>query len=145
MQSVKRSALVPYSADQMYALVADIEAYDQFLPWCAGTKVLSRNEDEVVASIHINYGALNKSFTTSNRMQPGKMLEMRLKEGPFSHLQGFWSFQPLNEQGSKISLDMDFRFSSRMVEMMVGPVFNRIVDGLVDAFRQRAEQVYGRG
>lgn len=129
----------------MFELVADVEAYPEFLPWCAGCRVLSRDEDEVVAELHIRYSGLDRSFTTCNRMQPGKMLEMRLREGPFSHLQGFWHFEPLGERGSKISLVMDFRFASRMLDLLVAPVFTRITDGLVDAFHRRAMDLYGPG
>ncbi len=144
MHHISRSALVPYSAREMFDLVADVEAYPDFLPWCADCRVLSRDEDEVVAELHIHYSGLDKRFTTCNRMQPGKMLEMRLREGPFSHLQGFWRFQALGERGSKISLDLDFRFASRLLDMMVAPVFTRIADGLVDAFHRRAVSLYGR-
>jgi ribosome-associated toxin RatA of RatAB toxin-antitoxin module len=144
MPAVNRSALVPYRASEMYALVSDIGAYGEFLPWCAGTEILSRDADEVVASIQIAYGSLNKAFTTRNRLQKDKMMEMRLVEGPFKHLHGYWRFEDLGGEGSKISLDLDFQFSSRMVGMMIGPVFTRIADGLVDAFRVRAEALYGR-
>ena len=144
MPGVNRSALVPYQASQMYNLVADIGSYGEFLPWCAGTTLLSSDEDEVVAAIQIAYGSLNKTFTTRNRLQKDKMMEMRLVEGPFKHLHGYWRFEDLGPQGSKISLDLDFQFSSRMVGMMIGPVFTRIADGLVDAFCSRAEALYGR-
>lgn len=143
MPTINRSALVPYSAAQMYALVDDIDAYSEFLPWCRSSRVLTRDEDQVRATIEIARGGVNKSFTTINRLQHHKMIEIRLVEGPFQHLEGFWRFDQLREDACKVSLDLDFEFSSRIMGMMIGPVFGQIAGSLVDAFVQRAQQVYG--
>lgn len=142
--TVSRNALVPYAAGEMYALVDDIAAYPRFLPWCKSTTVLSRNEDEVRASIELARGGIQKSFTTCNRNQRNKMIEMRLVEGPFHHLEGFWRFDALDERACKVSLDMDFEFSNKWVGLAIGPVFNQIANSLVDAFCQRAVEVYGK-
>lgn len=144
MTVIAKSALVPYSAEEMYALVADIEAYPLFLPWCSGTRILSRDQDVVVATIQIAYKVINKQFTTENRGSPGKSLEMRLRDGPFQRLHGWWQFLALDTQASKISLDLDFAFSSRLLDFTVGPTFGSIANTMVDSFRQRAERVYGR-
>jgi ribosome-associated toxin RatA of RatAB toxin-antitoxin module len=144
MDAVRRSALVPYSAAEMYALVSDIESYGDFLPWCGGSKILHGDADEIVAAITISYSNLNKAFTTRNRLQKNKMMEMRLVEGPFKHLHGYWRFESLDDAASKISLDLQFQFASRMVAMVVGPVFNKIASGMVDAFLKRAEELYGK-
>ncbi len=144
MHSIKRSALVPYSTSEMYNLVADIGAYGEFLPWCSTSDVISADEDEVVAAIGIEYSGMSKKFTTRNRLQKNKMMEMRLLEGPFSHLHGYWQFHSLDESASKIMLDLEFSFKSRMAGAVIGPVFNRIADNLVEAFTRRAEQRYGK-
>ena len=144
MPNIHKSALVPYSAAQMFALVNDIDAYHQFLPWCRSSQVLSRGEDELRATIEIAHGSLRKSFTTRNRFQHGKMMEMRLEEGPFRHLEGFWRFDTLGDQACKVSLDLDFEFSSKLVGLAMGPVFSQIANSLVDAFSKRAVQVYGK-
>jgi len=144
MSHISRTAIVPYSAAQMYALVADIGAYPEFLPWCRESRILSADEDEVVARLRIEYGALNKSFTTRNRLQRDKMMELVLVEGPFSHLHGFWRFQPL-DTGSRIAFDLQFTFNSPLLGMVAGPVFARLADGLVDAFGARARALYGSG
>ncbi len=143
MTHISRSALVPYSAEAMFDLVDDVAAYPEFLPWCRGAEVLSRDEDEVKARLHIAKGAFNQSFTTVNRRLRPKLLEMRLVEGPFRHLEGFWRFEPLDEGACKVSLDIDFEFSSRLLSMTLGPVFKQITNTLVDAFVQRARAVYG--
>jgi len=141
---ISRNALVHYSVEEMYALVNDIETYATFLPWCRSTEIISRNEQEVQASIEIAKGALNKSFTTLNRLQKNKMIEMRLVEGPFKQLQGYWRFDSLkNNSASKISLDLEFEFESKLLALAVGPVFNQIANSMVDAFCKRAVEVYG--
>ena len=144
MPSVKRSALVPFSAIQMYALVNDIESYPEFLPWCRSTRILDRNDDEVRATIEMQKSALHKSFTTINRLQPGKMMEVSLVEGPFRKLDGFWRFEALREDASKVSLDLDFELAGPVVSRVVGPIFHQIANSVVDAFCKRAVEVYGR-
>ncbi|MBD3618423.1 MAG: type II toxin-antitoxin system RatA family toxin [Chromatiales bacterium] len=144
MPTISRSALVPYSPQDMYALVDDIPAYPQFLPWCRRAEEAHRDEDEVQATIELAKGSLNKAFTTRNRLQHGKMIEMRLVEGPFKHLEGFWRFDALEGgEACKVSLDLDFEFSNRLVGMAIGPIFNQVANTLVDAFVSRAREVYG--
>jgi ribosome-associated toxin RatA of RatAB toxin-antitoxin module len=128
----------------MFVLVDDVDSYPQFLPWCRAARVLARGDDEVRAMVEIAHGALHKSFTTLNRLQQGKMIEMRLVEGPFRHLEGYWRFDSLSERACKITLDLEFEFSSRLIAMALGPVFNQVTSTLVDAFCRRAEQVYGK-
>jgi len=144
MTVINKTALVPYSASEMYQIVDDINAYPEFLPWCGGSEVLSRDEDEVRARVDLSRGAIKKSFTTLNRMQTGKMIEMRLVDGPFSHLEGYWRFQPLNETACKVMFDIEFEFSNKILSMTVGPVFSQITSTLVDAFANRAVEVYGK-
>lgn len=144
MPTIKRSALVPYLPAEMFSLVDDVEAYPQFLPWCKNARVLSRNEDEVRASLELARGGFEKSFTTRNRLQKNKMIEMRLVEGPFRHLDGFWRFEALGESACKVSLDLDFEFANKLVGMAMGPLFNQITNTLVDSFCERAEDVFGK-
>lgn len=143
MATVKKSALILYSAAEMYALVSDIEAYPEFLPWCRSTQVLSRSEDEVRAVIEMVKGRVHKSFSTINRMQHHKMIDIRLLEGPFRRLEGYWRFDPLRADASKVSLDMEFEFASPLLRMAVEPVFKQIANSLVDAFCKRAVDLYG--
>lgn len=143
MTAVSRTALVSYTPQEMFSLVDDIEHYADFLPWCRQTIIFSREEREVKASIELAKGGVRKTFTTLNRMQPGKMIEIQLVEGPFSHLHGFWRFDALGEKACKVSLDMEFDFSNRLLGLAIGPVFSQIVNSLVDAFVKRARDVYG--
>lgn len=143
MTTISKNALVRYSAAEMYALVNDIETYPQFLPWCRSARVLSRQPEEVRATLEMARGGIQKSFTTLNRMQADKMIEIRLIDGPFRHLNGFWRFDDLAEQASKVSLDMDFEFAP-LLDLVLGPVFHPIANSLVDAFHRRAMDVYGK-
>ncbi|MFP4080971.1 MAG: type II toxin-antitoxin system RatA family toxin, partial [Ectothiorhodospira sp.] len=103
----------------------------------------SRSGDEVTARVELAKGAVRKSFTTRNRLQRHKMIEMRLVDGPFRQLEGFWRFDPLEDGRTQVGLDLDFEFSSRLVSTVVGPVFHQIANSLVDAFSKRAREVYG--
>jgi ribosome-associated toxin RatA of RatAB toxin-antitoxin module len=143
LESINRSALLPYTPQEMYALVIDIESYPRFLPWCEGSRILSSDGDEVRATIDFAVSGMTRSFTTRNRHQQNKMVEMHLVDGPFSRLDGCWRFDPLGEEGCKISLFLEYDFSSRMLSVVVGSVFSHIANSLVDAFQQRAVDVYG--
>ncbi len=116
MAHINRSALVPYSSEQMYQLVDGINLYPQFLPWCRTAVEHERDADQVKASIEIAKGAVNKRFTTLNRLQKNKTIEMRLVDGPFQHLHGFWRFDELKADACKVSLDLDFEFSNKIAE-----------------------------
>ena len=143
MTAIHRSAIVPYSARQMFDLVADIPSYPKFLPWCAGARILSAHDDETIAAIDIAYSGVHRTFSTRNLMQHGKMLEMHLLEGPFSHLQGFWQFKELDATSCKISLDLEFEVANRIVGLVLTPAFSNIANQLVDRFHQRARDLHG--
>ena len=144
MPVIHRNALVPYQPAEMFSLVDDVEAYPQFLPWCKTARVLSRGDDEVRAQLELMRAGFEKSFTTRNRLQRNKMIEMRLVEGPFRHLDGFWRFEPIGAGACKVSLDLDFEFSNSLMGMALGPLFNQIANTLVDSFCKRAVDVYGK-
>ena len=143
MDSIDRTALVHYTPQEMFALISDINAYPQFLPWCSGADILTQEDDGVIARIDFSVGKVKQSFTTRNRHQPGAEIGMQLVDGPFSQLEGYWQFESLGEAGCKISLQLNYGFSSKMVGLVVGPVFGKIANSLVDAFQKRAIEVYG--
>jgi ribosome-associated toxin RatA of RatAB toxin-antitoxin module len=143
MRSVNRTALVPYRASEMFDLVDDVERYADFLPWCNHSEVLKRDGDVVEATLELHKGAVSKTFTTRNTRNQGEAIDIALLGGPFRHLAGGWRFQSLGEQGSKVSLELDFEFESRMVDMLFGAFFEDTCNSLVDAFTRRATEVYG--
>lgn len=144
MTTVKKSVLVPYTAAQMFELVNRIEDYPHFLPWCLGTTVHSRNEDEVRASIMVGKSGIKHSFTTINRLQKNKLIEVRLVEGPFRYLEGFWSFENSGEQKCQVKLDLEFEFSNKLVSLTVTPLLQKITDTFVTVFCARAQEIYGK-
>nr|VFK40373.1 MAG: Ribosome association toxin PasT (RatA) of the RatAB toxin-antitoxin module [Candidatus Kentron sp. SD]VFK45818.1 MAG: Ribosome association toxin PasT (RatA) of the RatAB toxin-antitoxin module [Candidatus Kentron sp. SD]VFK79929.1 MAG: Ribosome association toxin PasT (RatA) of the RatAB toxin-antitoxin module [Candidatus Kentron sp. SD] len=144
MTKIHRNALVPYSASDMYALVADVPSYSKFLPWCGSASAEPGADNEIQARIEISHGKIRKAFSTLNRMEKDKTIEMRLLNGPFAFLEGKWRFESLNGEGCKVSLDMDFEFSNLVMKMLIGTKFTEIANTLVDAFCDRAVEVYGR-
>lgn len=142
MRHISRSALVPYSAEQMYGLVDDIDSYPDFLPWCSGATVHRREADEVEATLEFRRGALGKSFRTRNRLEPPGRITLELVEGPFRRLSGEWTFKGLGGSGCRVSLDLRFAFANRVTDLVLGPFFEEICNSLVDAFTRRARELY---
>jgi len=143
MTTINKSALVNYSPEQMFKLVDDIEAYSDFLPWCGKATELFRDENNVEASLFISHSGLNKEFTTQNKNTAFDKIEMHLLNGPFKNLDGVWLFEPLGESACKVSLNLEFEFSSKIISITLGPIFSKIASNLVDAFMKRADTVYG--
>jgi len=142
MTIVKKTRSVVHSCEQMYNLVNDVESYDDFLPYFEKTVVHYRDDDEVHATLVISLGGMQKSFSTRNRLQKNKMIEIRLVDGPFSHLEGFWRFDDI-PTGCEISFDLEFQFSSRMMAMLLEPFFEQVANKMFDAFCSRAESLHG--
>jgi ribosome-associated toxin RatA of RatAB toxin-antitoxin module len=150
LNSIQKSVLIWYSAQQMFDLVTDVASYPAFLPWCDRAAVLQRHGDGQTAEISLNFRGLRQSFTTRNTHVQllGGVMEDRLQlvRGPFSQLDGVWRFTPVGgaDLGScKIELDLRYDFDNAAMAALVGPVFDWIASSLVDAFVKRAEEVYG--
>jgi len=143
MHHIRKTAVLPYTASQIFALIEDVQAYPKFLPWCGSTRILERKEDEVVAEISISHGAFGKSFSTRNRYQRPKLAEVRLVKGPFRFLEGLWQLEP-QEGGTLVTLDMRFEFASRLVGAFLEPIFKQAAETMVQRFAQRARSVYGQ-
>ena len=144
MPTIERSALVPYSDSQMYALVDDIARYPEFVPGCRAATVIEQGANFKVARLDISKAGVGKSFTTRNDLQPPSCIEMQLVDGPFKYLRGGWQFHALDQHACKIVLKLDFEFSNKLLSMAFGSIFNELQGRMVDAFVQRARQVYGQ-
>ncbi|MCX4191009.1 type II toxin-antitoxin system RatA family toxin [Methylophaga sp. OBS1] len=145
MTTITRSALVMYTPDQMFDLVNDVEAYPRFLPWCKGSRIINKNEDVICAALDIAKGGIHHEFSTRNVLDHGNAIRIELIDGPFRHLEGHWQFKPIGDnQGCRVQLDMDFEFSTRLLDLALGPVFTQISGSLVDAFCKRAQEIYGK-
>jgi ribosome-associated toxin RatA of RatAB toxin-antitoxin module len=142
MKQVSRSALVSFSAEQMFDLVNDVARYPEFLPGCSGSRVIESSNGAMVASVDVSKAGISKTFTTSNELVSGEAIMMNLVDGPFKTLKGGWFFTALDEQACKVELKLEFEFSSKMIEMAFGKVFNELTNNMVNAFTKRAKQVY---
>ena len=146
MKTVNKSVLIWYLPEEMYALVIDVAAYPQFLPWCDHANVVAVDDKGMTAEVGIAFGAVRQTFTTRNQHVPGRAVDMKLVNGPFSRLDGQWRFIPLGDgaqRACRVELVLNYGFDNIALGALVGPVFDRIAGNLVDAFVKRAEQVYG--
>jgi len=152
MKQVRKSVLLWYTPHEIYQLVADVEKYPQFLPWCERAEVLSRDEQGQTARLHLSYAGIRQSFTTRNTQVVDRSLHMGLVDGPFSLLDGLFRFVPLalsagkgsgRDDACKIEFELRYEFANAVLEVAISPVFDRIADTFVDSFVRRAEQVYG--
>jgi ribosome-associated toxin RatA of RatAB toxin-antitoxin module len=144
MASIEKSVLVRHSAASMFALVADIEAYPEFLPWCSGSRIVERAGSQVTAELDINFHGLKQGFTTVNDQHPDDHIDLRLVSGPFSKLDGSWRFTPLADDACKVALTLDYDFNNFLLSSLVGPVFHQIATTMVDSFVKRADDVASR-
>ncbi len=142
MPRVTRSALVHFSAEQMFTLVNDVPAYPGFIQGCAEARVLEQSDSHMKASLLIAKAGVKQWFTTANTLEPGRAIHMHLEEGPFTHLSGHWRFTPLAEDACKVELDLEFEFASKLAQLAFGKVFNTIANNMVMAFSERAKEVY---
>jgi ribosome-associated toxin RatA of RatAB toxin-antitoxin module len=141
MREVRHSALVSATPSRMFALINDIESYPAFVPGCTGASVVSRTENEIVASLAVRRGALKTEFTTRNRLEPDRRIVMALVKGPFRELEGEWLLTPIGESGCRVELRLRFAFSNPLSAMMFEPMFAETATSLVDAFVARSRAV----
>lgn len=143
MAVVEKSVLIERTARQMFDLVDGVEDYPAFLPWCGGTELLQRTATKTAARIHINYHGLKAHFATENTKEPPRWMNIELREGPFRRMDGGWRFTPLGETACKVEFRLQYEFSSKMLEKVLGPVFHHIANTFVESFVKRANQIHG--
>jgi len=127
----------------MFVLVDDVEAYPEFLPWCNDTEVRNRTDNVVEATLELHKGSLSNHFTTRNTRREFETIELELIGGPFRVLQGGWQFTEIGEEGCKVTLELEFEFENKLIDMMFGAFFEDTCNSLVDAFTKRAQVVFG--
>lgn len=142
MARVEKSVLVAHTPERMFELVDRVEDYPDFLPWCGGTELKARDDHRTVATIHIAYMGIRQHFTTENLKVHPREMRIILQDGPFSQLEGSWTFIPLGEDACKIEFRLHYVFSSKVLETILAPVFSHITGTFVDAFVRRADEVY---
>jgi len=139
LSTITRTALLPYPAEQMFAMVNDIASYPQFVPGCTAVDVMEKSVTTVVARVHVSARGFNETFTTRNTLAAHSRIDLELADGPFEHFAGAWLFQPLGNAGCKVTLQLDFQLRGllRVVEPLVGIA----ADAVVDAFVKRAREL----
>lgn len=144
MKRIARSAIVEHAASAMYALVERIESYPEFLPWCRDAQVRERAPGRTVAMLAVGLRGLRYEFTTENANRPHEAIDLRLLSGPFRHFAAHWRFGELGPHAARIDFTMEYEFAGAVVSRALGPVFEAIADSMVDAFKCRADTVYGQ-
>ena len=144
MTTINQSITVPYTPQEMFELVDTVEQYADFLPWCSSADILSRTEDAVSAKLNIQAKGVTQSFSTTNHRKPYQQIDMHLLEGPFRSLEGCWRFLPEANEQCQIDFNLTFEFSNRLIGMALGRVFHHAISKMIDAFYQRAKEIYGQ-
>ncbi|WP_294826902.1 type II toxin-antitoxin system RatA family toxin [Gilliamella sp. G0441] len=142
MAHIFHEVIEPYSIEQMFALVNDIERYPEFVPDCIATGIIRKQDNVVAAFIEVEKFGFKKSFTTLNQINEPHSIDLTLLEGPFKHLSGKWQFTALNDTECKISFSLDFEFQNKLLDMTMTPVFKEVMTNMVEAFSKRARQIY---
>ena len=140
---IQRTALLPYTASDMYELVNDIAAYPSYMDGCVGAEVLVRDEAQMVARLELAKAGVKQSFTTRNQLVPGRAIIMQLEQGPFDDFGGDWTFQALGVNACRVSLDLHFSMPGRLASAAARRLFQTVGSNLVDALCKRAKQLYG--
>ncbi|AIR59179.1 type II toxin-antitoxin system RatA family toxin [Cedecea neteri] len=142
MPQISRTALVPYSAEQMYQLVNDVNSYPEFLPGCTGSRVIDASANQMTAAVDVSKAGISKTFTTRNILTDNQSILMHLVDGPFKKLMGGWKFTPLSEDACRIEFQLDFEFTNKLIELAFGRIFKELAGSMVQAFTTRAKEVY---
>ena len=143
MPSIRESRLSPWSAEQMFDLVADVARYPEFLPWVIATRVRSDSETEMVADMLVGFNALREKFTSKVRKERPRMIDVDYLDGPMRTLDNKWFFTPREEGGCAIDFCVEFSFRSAMFEKLAGQYLDRALRKMVSAFEARAAALYG--
>lgn len=138
MHSFEETRVLPCSAQDMYDAVMDIESYPEFLPWVADARILTRDNDELTAELIAELAGMRHSFRTLDRFMPGKLIEIRLIDGPFKFLESLWSFDQLGESSCRVHFSIEFEFKNMMLDLVASPIFSTACRSMVHAFEKRA-------
>lgn len=142
MAHIFHEVIEPYSIEQMFSLVNDIERYPEFVPDCIATGIIRKQDNIIAAFIEVEKFGFKKSFTTLNQINEPNSIDLTLLEGPFKHLSGQWQFTTLSDNQSKISFSLDFEFQNKLLDMTFTPMFKDVMINMVKAFSNRARQIY---
>jgi coenzyme Q-binding protein COQ10 len=141
MPKHSETRILPYTPLQLFNLVADIETYPKFLPWCTAARILKCEENLLIADLVISFKGFTEKYTSKVKLIPHTSINVEMVEGPFTHLHNLWQFKPTPE-GTEVYFEIDFGFRSKLLEKMIGLIFETALAKMVEAFEQRARVVY---
>ncbi|PEQ11260.1 ubiquinone-binding protein [Novosphingobium sp. PC22D] len=144
MPGIHEVRQLPYSAEQMFDLVADVDRYPEFLPWVVATRVKSDSETEMIADMLVGFKALKEKFTSRVEKRRAEEIRVHYVDGPLKDLDNLWRFRALGENACEIEFDVDFAFRNPLFEKLAGQYFDRAFRKMVAAFEERAADLYGR-
>lgn len=142
MATVNRSALLPYSAHDMYCLVNDVASYPQFMDGCSSVDIIEHTDELMRATLYLKKAGMEVSFTTCNQLVADTSIEMCLQDGPFKTFNGLWQFNALSDSACKLTLDLEFEFKSRTLAKLATGMFSGVSSNLVDSLCKRADEIY---
>ena len=141
MPQCSKSLIIPFSQKALFELVNDVSSYPSFMPYCQAAEVIEQTPDTLTASLTLKKGSFSQSFTTKNTLYPHEKMVLTLVDGPFKKLEGIWTFEAKGDNITKVSLDLEYTFSSTLLAGMFGRVFHKVANNLVDSFHTRAKEV----
>lgn len=142
MRNHQETVLSPYTKEQIYALVADVEKYPEFIPWCVGARVVERTDEWVIADLLVGFKGVSETYRSKVHLLDDK-IDIEYLRGPFSHLENVWNFREAGE-GSEIDFLIKFEFRSKLLQALIGGLFDKAVMKMMQAFEERAHQIYGK-
>lgn len=140
----REKKILPYTAEQLYTLVADVKKYPDFLPWCCGARVRNEKENYLEADLIIGYKFIRETYTSQIQLTPHKRIDVTYLKGPFKHLDNHWIFNDLGDSQCEIVFYVDFEFKSRLLQKLIGTIFTEAVHLMVSSFEKRANQLYSK-
>ena len=138
MNFIKKSEEINVSHDLIFALINNVEDYHKFLPWCSDSKIISDTNNKMAAEIEISKNFVNWKFSTENTYSLNKRIDIKLIDGPFNHLEGYWKFKKLDNYNTTVKLYLEYKFDSRIIELSIKPIFSKIMSSILDSFISEA-------
>jgi coenzyme Q-binding protein COQ10 len=143
MPSHAEKRVLPYTPEQLFDLVADVERYPEFLPWCVGARIRERRDNLVLADLLIGFKMIREKFTSRVVLQRPGRIDVAYTDGPFKYLKNHWIFEPMPDGGCRIDFYVEFEFRSALLTKVMGVLFGEAVRRMVTAFEARAQALYG--
>ena len=138
MDYINKSEEINVSHELIFSLINNVEDYHRFLPWCSDSKIISDNGNKMLAEIEISKNFINWKFSTENTYDLNKKINIKLIDGPFNHLDGYWEFKKIDNYNTTVDLYLEYKFDSRLIELSIKPIFSNIMSSILDSFISEA-------